>query len=75
MFPEQFHRCAENDLFLRGPGTLPKRMSLVLGSVKFIVSHGLCCFMVLSVSQKLFLQGNFVLLDAQNHFLLGGITL
>lgn len=42
----------------RGPGTLPKRMSLVLGSVKFIVTHSLCCFMGLSTSQELFLQGN-----------------
>lgn len=44
-------------------------MPLVLGSVKFIVTHGLCCFMGLSTSQQLCLWGN-----AQNHFLLGGIT-
>lgn len=59
--------------FLRGPGTSPKRMSLVLGSVEFTVAHGLCCFMGLSTSQ--FLQGNSALLDTQNHILLGGITL
>lgn len=61
--------------FLRGPGTIPNRMSLALGSVTFRVIHSLCCFMALFTCQDLFLQRNPVLLDTQNLFLLGGNTL
>lgn len=64
--------CWKWPLF-KGPGTLPKRLPLVLGSERFIVTHGLCCFMGLSTSQERFLWGNSALLDAQSHFLLGGI--
>lgn len=68
--PKQIRRCAENDPFLRGAGTLPTGMPLALGSVKFMVTHGLCCFMGLSISQKLFLWGN----TKKNHFLLHGVS-
>lgn len=37
---------------LAEPGSLPKRMSLMWGSVKPTVTHSLCCFMDLSTIQK-----------------------
>lgn len=62
-------------LFLRGAGTLPKRMPLVLGLLKFIVTHGLCRFMGLFRQPRtVSAGGSSALLDAQIHFLLGRIT-
>lgn len=58
--------------FLREAGTLPEGMPLVLGSVRFTVTHGRCCFMGLSTGQEAILWGNSFLERAQNHFLPGG---
>lgn len=58
MFQSSSTDVLEMTSFLKGEaGTLPKRMTLVFGSVKFIVTHGLCCFMGLSTSQKIVSAG------------------